>query len=103
MEPSLCVVKQARCVSRHHVLTKLRTFNGPGFVLAQEVSDSAHGGQVLLTEAAWQQLSKNMPAAGFPTVAQIGLYKFDHWQTNIWVYEASRALYLPLLPQMAAA
>lgn len=69
------------------MLTKLRQYSGPGYNLALEVSDAAHGGQVLLTENAWQKLSTNMAAANFPTVAQIGLYKFDHWQANIWIYE----------------
>jgi len=45
---------------RLHLLTKHRVFSGPGFLVAQEVGDAAHGGQVLLTHDAWLELRNDM-------------------------------------------
>ena len=50
----------ACCARRLHLLTKHRVFSGPGFLVAQEVGDAAHGGQVLLTHDAWLELRNDM-------------------------------------------
>ena len=52
---------------RLHLLTKHRVFSGPGFAVAQEIGDAAHGGQVAISHDAWLELRNNMdqvPAAG---------------------------------------
>lgn len=48
---------------RLHPLTKHRVFAGPGFLVAQEVGDVCHGGQVALTHDAWLQLRRSMDQA----------------------------------------
>ncbi len=51
---------------RLHVLTKHRVFSGPGFLMAQEVGDITHGGQVALTHDAWLELRHGMDRASAP-------------------------------------
>jgi hypothetical protein len=45
---------------RLHLLTKHRVFSGPGFLVAQEIGDAAHGGQVAVSHDAWLELRNNM-------------------------------------------
>ena len=61
---------------RLHLLTKHRVFSGPGFLVAQEVGDSAHGGQVLLTHDAWLELRNDMDQVRLSASAQ-----FDRWSS----------------------
>lgn len=42
---------------------------------------------MLLTHEAWVRLRGDMATAGFPTVEQLGLYKFEAQQTPIWIYQ----------------
>ena len=48
------------CARRLHLLTKHRVFSGPGFLVAQEIGDAAHGGQVAVSHDAWLELRNNM-------------------------------------------
>jgi len=82
---------------RLHVLTKHRVFSGPAFLMAQEVGDVAHGGQVALTHDAWLELRHSMDQAGFPTIEQLGLYKLESWPTPVWLYQVTHLLGKPLL------
>lgn len=64
MLQNVCV----RAARRLHLLTKHRVFSGPGFLVAQEIGDAAHGGQVAVSHDAWLELRNNMdqvPPAGF--------------------------------------
>ena len=70
-------------------MTKHRVFSGPGFLLAQELSDAADGGQVLLSHDAWLNLRHNMCEAGFPQVEQLGMYKLEAWPAPLWIYQVS--------------
>ena len=54
--PMLC----ASAACRLHLLTKHRVFSGPGFLVAQEIGDAAHGGQVAVSHDAWLELRNNM-------------------------------------------
>ena len=72
---------------RLHLVTKHRVFSGPGFLLAQELSDAADGGQVLLSHDAWLNLRHNMCEAGFPQVEQLGMYKLEAWPAPLWIYQ----------------
>ena len=47
------------------------------FAFAPQVSDAAHGAQVLITHEAWVRLRKNMAAAGFPVIHMLGLYQLQ--------------------------
>ena len=58
-----------------HPVTKRIGFGGSGFELAKEVGDAGFGGQVVVTDSAWQQIRKNPGAAGFPRVKDIGQYR----------------------------
>ena len=42
---------------------------------AQEIGDGAHGGQVVMSSEAWEQLAPSMAAAGWPVVQLLGLYE----------------------------
>ena len=75
------------CGRRLHLVTKHRVFSGPGFLLAQELGDSASGGQVLLSHDAWLNLRHNMCDAGFPQVEQLGMYKLEAWPAPFWIYQ----------------
>ena len=77
------------CVCRLHLVTKHRVFSGPGFLLAQELSDAADGGQVLLSHDAWLNLRHNMCQAGFPQVEQLGMYKLEAWPAPVWIYQVT--------------
>lgn len=70
-----------------HPETELKVFKGRGWELAHEVGDMGWGGQVLLTEHAWQACQHNMSLAGFPIVQQLGLFKLKHWMQTMWLYE----------------
>ncbi|KAL3147560.1 hypothetical protein ABBQ38_014613 [Trebouxia sp. C0009 RCD-2024] len=82
--------------NRLHLVTKHRVFSGPGFALAQELSDAADGGQVLLSHDAWLNLRHNMADAGFPQVEQLGMYKLEAWPAPLWIYQVSHQLGRPL-------
>ncbi len=71
-------------------------FRGPGFELAQEVGDAGHGGQILLTHWAWDQLRSCMDTARFPCVRQLGLYCAASSAVPIWLYEVQQLLGRPL-------
>ena len=59
-QPRLTSASTPSVHRRLHLLTKHRVFSGPGFLIAQEVGDSAYGGQVVLTHDAWTELKDNM-------------------------------------------
>ena len=59
-EPCVRQLTRSAIPRRLHLLTKHRVFSGPGFLVAQEVGDAAHGGQVLLTHDAWLELRNDM-------------------------------------------
>ncbi len=44
--------------------------------------------QVLLSQDAWEHLQGAMPAAGFPTIEQLGLFRLAAWPAPIWLYQA---------------
>jgi len=71
-------------------------FAGPGFELAKELSDVAHGGQVLMTHDAWMKLQPFSRAAEFPTIEQIGLCKLEKWPSQIWLYQVKQLVGRPL-------
>lgn len=71
-------------------------FRGPGFELAQEVGDAGHGGQILLTYWAWEELQSCMSAARFPCVRQLGLFRLDSAAVPVWLYEVQQLLGRPL-------
>mmetsp|Transcript_19565 Transcript_19565/g.54401 ORF Transcript_19565/g.54401 Transcript_19565/m.54401 type:complete len:1642 (-) Transcript_19565:436-5361(-) len=81
---------------RIHPLTKHRIFAGRSWRIAQELGDSAAGGQVLMTQEAWDIVRTNMGKAQFPVVQQVGLFKFEAANTPIWVYEVKEQLIKPL-------
>ena len=51
---------------RLHLLTKHRVFSGPGFHVAQEIGDAAHGGQVVISHEAWLELRNCMDQVSVP-------------------------------------
>ena len=54
--------------------------------------------QVLLSQEAWERLCLTMPAAGFPTVEQLGLFRLAAWPAPMWLYQVRCALTVPLHP-----
>ena len=48
-------------------------FSGPGFLVAQEIGDAAHGGQVAVSHDAWLELRNNMDQV-LPAVRQLSLW-----------------------------
>ncbi len=58
--------------------------------------------QVLLSQDAWEHLQGAMPAAGFPTIEQLGLFRLAAWPAPIWLYQA-RPRPLPCDPRRRAA
>jgi hypothetical protein len=62
MLQNVCV----RAARRLHLLTKHRVFSGPGFLVAQEIGDAAHGGQVAVSHDAWLELRNNMDQVAPP-------------------------------------
>ena len=53
------------------------------------------GAQVLLSQEAWERLCLTMPAAGFPTVEQLGLFRLAAWPAPMWLYQARCPLACP--------
>ncbi len=43
---------------------------------------------MLLSQEAWERLCSTMPAAGFPTVEQLGLFRLAAWPAPMWLYQA---------------
>ena len=43
---------------------------------------------MLLSQEAWERLCLTMPAAGFPTVEQLGLFRLAAWPAPMWLYQA---------------
>lgn len=72
---------------RKHPHTKQWEFRGPGFQVAKELGDAAHGGQVLLTDHAWVQLAPHMADAGFPVVYQLGMFRLPGLADAVFLYE----------------
>lgn len=59
--------------------------------------------QVLLSQEAWERLCLTMPAAGFPTVEQLGLFRLAAWPAPMWLYQARCALTHASAPLMWTA
>jgi class 3 adenylate cyclase len=57
--------------------------------VTRELSEAAHGGQVLLSHEGWARLRGDMAPAGFPVVEQLGQYKVQSWPAPLWVYQVS--------------
>jgi hypothetical protein len=60
-----------------HRLTRQHIFNGPGYDIAQVISDAANGGQTVLTRAALDALLPRMRAARFPVVQSVGTFTWE--------------------------
>lgn len=43
--------------------------------------------QVIMSEDAWRNLLGDMPAGGFPTVFQLGLFKINAMGEPNWIYQ----------------
>ena len=56
---------------------------GPGVQVAKIVGDCAAGGQVVLTEEAWEELRHFMGLAGWPVVEHLGVFK--HKSLSSWL------------------
>ncbi|KIY96019.1 adenylate cyclase [Monoraphidium neglectum] len=66
--------RRGTVVHRLHHITRHRIFAGPGMQHAQDIGEAAHGGQVLISHEAWEELSKNMSAGSWPVVQLLGLF-----------------------------
>ncbi|KXZ50125.1 hypothetical protein GPECTOR_18g99 [Gonium pectorale] len=88
---------------RSHALTKAPMVVGIAVSIAQEISDAANGGQILLSQEAWEQLRGHMPRAGFPIVRRLGLFKLlaDEGKHS-WLYAVDGSLLRPLKRETAA-
>lgn len=80
-------------VHKIHTASRSHAFSGPGLIVCQEVSDAANGGQVIITQEAWRELSLDMPAAGFPVVQLLGLFQLDSVPgAPVWLYQICERL-----------
>ncbi|KAG2499572.1 hypothetical protein HYH03_002517 [Edaphochlamys debaryana] len=86
---------------RPHALTKAPMMVGVAVSIAQEISDAAHGGQVLLSQEAWNKLRGNMSRAGFPIVRRLGLYRLQSEEDKpSWLYTLDGSLLRPIRRDM---
>ncbi|PNH10309.1 Adenylate cyclase [Tetrabaena socialis] len=82
---------------RPHGLTKAPMMVGVAVSIAQEVSDAAHGGQILISQDAWNQLRGYMARAGFPIVRRLGLFQLQAEEGKAsWLYTLDGSLARPL-------
>ncbi|KAG2432508.1 hypothetical protein HXX76_008853 [Chlamydomonas incerta] len=85
---------------RPHALTKAPMVVGIAVSIAQEISDAAHGGQVLLSQEAWNQLRGHMARAGFPIVRRLGLFEVKAEEGKpYWLYTVEGSLLRPIKRQ----
>lgn len=56
-------------------ICSLTDYLGPGEEISREIADSAHGGQVILSEAAWSAVQDKLP--GGPTVISLGSHLLE--------------------------
>ncbi len=83
-------------------MARARGRQRPASVGAQARPTRRAGRQVLLSQDAWEHLQGAMPAAGFPTIEQLGLFRLAAWPAPIWLYQA-RPRPLPCDPRRRAA
>ncbi|KAG2454070.1 hypothetical protein HYH02_001110 [Chlamydomonas schloesseri] len=85
---------------RPHALTKAPMVVGIAVSIAQEISDAAHGGQILLSQEAWNQLCGHMARAGFPIVRRLGLFEVKAEEGKpYWLYTVEGSLLRPIKRQ----
>ncbi|GFR45252.1 hypothetical protein Agub_g6358, partial [Astrephomene gubernaculifera] len=82
---------------RPHALTRAPMMVGIAVSIAQEISDAAHGGQILMSQEAWAQLRGSMPRAGFPVVRRLGLFQLRSLEGSpAWLYSVDGSLLRPV-------
>lgn len=65
-----------------------------------QISDAAHGGQILLSQEAWNQLRGHMARAGFPIVRRLGLFEVKAEDGKpYWLYTVEGSLLRPIKRQ----
>eukprot|EP00892_Ulva_mutabilis_P010800 jgi/Ulvmu1/8092/UM004_0331.1 len=74
------------------------TFNlrGPGMDAAVAISDSAHGGQTVLTAEVVDRVSNQLPLAGFPNIEHIGKYSYPDDRYSGDLFQLCGQAYKPL-------
>eukprot|EP00879_Flechtneria_rotunda_P023949 GHRR01025369.1.p1 GENE.GHRR01025369.1~~GHRR01025369.1.p1 ORF type:complete len:969 (+),score=296.48 GHRR01025369.1:353-3259(+) len=87
---------------RLHNLTRHKVYAGPAVQIALDVSEAAHGGQIVLSEDAVAKLSENMAMAGFPVIRLVGLYQLPSIPCPVFLFSVTEVVGKPLRRQFTS-
>lgn len=71
-----------------HTTTRRTVYTGPAVIRAHAIGDCGHGGQVVLSGEAWNNIKNNLERVGSPVVTDLGVYRLhvhdtDNYQTQL--------------------
>ena len=82
----LCGKKEFQ--ARQNGITHRLEFKGSGFRIAKEIGDIGDGGQIILSEAAKNELFHDLSRSGFPIIEELGEFMLETYEDPMVLYHA---------------